>query len=302
MTNKKHIAVLMGGLSAEREVSLNSGKAVSKALTELGYKVTDIDASHDLAQKLAEIKPDIAFNALHGTYGEDGSVQGLLEFMQIPYTHSGVGASAICMNKEYTQRILKSSGLKIAENKFCNILEVKPGIMDYPFVLKPISEGSSVGVSIIKNDDDLAKAKSEWNFGPAMVEKYIPGRELSVAVLEDTSPKALGVIELKPNQDFYDYKAKYTDGVTEHIMPAKLTESETAKIKQMAESAHKILKCHTLSRSDFRFDGAEFYFLEVNTHPGMTELSLVPEIADFVGIKFKDLVEILVSKAKLHNS
>ncbi|PIR31826.1 MAG: D-alanine--D-alanine ligase, partial [Alphaproteobacteria bacterium CG11_big_fil_rev_8_21_14_0_20_44_7] len=164
------------------------------------------------------------------------------------------------------------------------------------------AEGSSVGVSIIKSVEDLKKAKTEWHFGRAMVEKYIPGKELSVAVLESPEPNALGVIELRPKVEFYDYKAKYTDGITEHIMPAPLSEKEINKVKSLAVKAHKALQCHALSRADFRYDGNEFYILEVNTHPGMTELSLVPEIANYVGINFRDLIEILVKKAKYHNS
>lgn len=299
----KKIAVLLGGLSAEREVSLKSGAAVAKALRELGkYDVIEIDVGFDLPQKLAQIKPDAALIALHGTYGEDGSLQGLLEYMQIPYTHSSLQASAVGMDKESTQRICGQAGIRIAKNWFGSINEVEFDIMPAPFVLKPTQEGSSVGVSIIKTQEDLAKAKANWSFGRAMVEQFIAGRELSVAVLDNPEPQALGIIELKPSKEFYDYEAKYTNGVTEHIMPAPLSATEEAEIKATALQVHTLLKCSAISRVDFRFDGKNAYLLEVNTHPGMTELSLVPEIANFVGIEFKSLIDIIISQAKLHLS
>ena len=296
------VAVLMGGMSNEREVSLKSGAAVSKALNALGYDVTDIDVDYNLAQQLIEIKPDIAFIALHGAYGEDGTIQGLLEFLKIPYTHSNVGSSAVCMSKEITQKILQESGLPVAKNQFFDDpAEISENVMEFPYVIKPVAEGSSVGVSIIKSAEDFSKATSEWKFGRGMVEEFIPGRELSVPVLENPEATALGAIELNTENDFYDYEAKYTDGVTEHLVPAPLTEEETNKVKELALRTHKTLKCSGISRTDFRFDGENFYILEINTHPGMTELSLVPEIAEFVGIKFNDLIEILVKNARLHN-
>ncbi len=294
----KHIAVLMGGMSSEREVSLRSGAAVVKALKNKGYKVSEIDVSHDLAAKLAVVKPDICFIALHGTYGEDGCVQGLLEILGIPYTHSGVTASAMAMDKEITQNIFKNAGLKIAGSRAVEIGEINIQFMPLPFVIKPVAEGSSVGVYIIRDEKDLAAAKKGWKFGRAIVEKYIDGHELSVAVLDG---KALGVIELKPKQGFYTYENKYTDGKTEHLMPAPLTVAQSKTVMQMAELAHRTLKCSGLSRSDFRFDGKDFYILELNTHPGMTELSLVPEIANYAGINFENLIEILVKNAALHN-
>lgn len=296
----KKIAVLLGGLSAEREVSLKSGAAVARGLREAGFDVHELDVGYDLPQKLAEIKPDAAFIALHGTYGEDGAVQGLLEFMQIPYTHSSVQASAVCMDKESTQRICSQAGIRVAKNWFGSIDEVGFDLMPAPFVLKPTQEGSSVGVSIIKTEADLEKAKQNWHFGRAMVEQFIAGRELSVAVLENPQAQALGIIELVPSKEFYDYEAKYTDGVTKHLMPAPLEAEQEAEIKKTALQVHKLLKCSGISRVDFRFDGKNAYLLEVNTHPGMTELSLVPEIANFVGIDFKNLVEIILGQAKLH--
>lgn len=294
----KHIAVLMGGMSSEREVSLKTGVAVAKALKRKDFLVSEIDVKEDLAEQLTKIKPDVAFIALHGTYGEDGCVQGLLEIMKIPYTHSGVTTSAIAIDKEITQNIFKNAGLKIADSRAAEIGEIDIKFMPLPFVVKPVCEGSSVGVYIIRNEADLAKAKKEWKFGRAIVEKYIEGAELSVAVLEG---KALGVIELRPKQGFYTYENKYTDGKTEHLMPAPLSNNETKTVMNMAETAHRVLKCSGLSRSDFRYDGKDFYILELNTHPGMTELSLVPEIANFAGIKFENLIENLVNSARLHN-
>jgi D-alanine-D-alanine ligase len=296
----KKIAVLEGGLSSEREVSLNSGKAVKKALTSLGYEVVAIDAGYDLAQQLVKAKPDAAFIALHGTYGEDGCVQGLLEFMQIPYTHSSITASAIAMDKEMTQMILRCAGVSVARNYTGEIDEIAINTLPMPFVLKPVAEGSSVGVSIIRNEDDLKKAKSEWKYGRAMAEQFIDGHELSVAVLDNPEPVALGVIELKPKAGFYDYTNKYTGGKTDHIMPAPLSAEHTEIAKEMAVRAHKALKCSGASRTDIRFNGKEFFVLETNTHPGMTELSLLPEIANYAGITFPKLVEILVKNARLH--
>lgn len=300
-TKVKTIAVLMGGMSSEREVSLKTGAAVAKGLKNKGYNVVEIDVAKDLPERLASIRPDVAFIALHGTYGEDGCVQGLLEIMQVPYTHSSFTASAIAMDKEITQGIFKNAGLKVANSTAAEIDEITINFMETPFVVKPVSEGSSVGVYIIRTEDDLKRAKKEWAFGRALVEKYIEGHELSVAVLENPAPKALGVIELRPKQGFYTYENKYTDGKTEHLMPAPLSDNETKTVMNMAETAHKALKCSGVSRSDFRYDGKDFYILELNTHPGMTELSLTPEIANFAGINFENLVEILVKTAKCHN-
>lgn len=296
----KKIAVLEGGLSSEREVSLKTGAAVKKALTSLGFDVVAIDAGYDLADQLTKAKPDIAFIALHGTYGEDGCVQGLLEFMQIPYTHSSITASAIAMNKEATQIILKNSGINVAKNFCGEIAEITEKTLPMPFVLKPVAEGSSVGVSIIRSAADLAAAKANWHFGRAMAEEFIEGHELSVAVLDNPNPTALGVIELKPKAGFYDYTNKYTGGKTEHLMPAPIGEQATEKAKEMATRAHKALGCSGCSRTDIRYNGKDLYVLEINTHPGMTELSLLPEIAKYAGLSFNQLIETLVNNAKLH--
>ncbi len=298
----KHIAVLSGGMSSEREVSLRSGAAVAKALRQKFKKVTEIDVGEDLAQKLLKIRPDVAFIALHGTYGEDGCVQGLLEFLGIPYTHSSVTSAAVAMDKELSNAAFQQAGLVVPKTVYGEINEIKHNVMPLPYVLKPVAEGSSVGVSIIRKKADFERAKKAWKYGRAMVQEFIGGRELSVAVLQNPRPRALGVIELKPKAGFYDYTNKYTDGKTEHLMPAPLTAKQQKTVLEMAELAHKTMKCSGLSRTDFRFDGKKFYILETNTHPGMTELSLAPEIANHAGINFTGLVEILVKNATLHNS
>ena len=300
------IALLKGGLSSEREVSLKTAASVAGALKSITNDVVEIDVGYDLPQKLAEAKPDLAFIALHGTYGEDGCVQGLLEFMKIPYTHSSITTSAIAMNKELTQKLLAASSIKCAKNVCGSIDEINFDVLPTPFVLKPVAEGSSVGVSIIKTEDDFKKAKADWKYGRAMAEEYIAGRELSVAVLDSPKPTALGVIELRPKAGFYTYENKYTDGKTEHLCPAPLPKDKYAEVMQLALAAHRALGCRGLSRADFRYDDTQpgvegLYLLEINTHPGMTPLSLVPEIAAYCGISFNQLVDRLVQGAQCRN-
>lgn len=296
-----HVAVLKGGLSEEREVSLTSGAAVEKALLALGHSVTAIDVQHDVAAQLVKAKPDVAFNALHGRYGEDGCVQGILEILKIPYTHSGVLASALAMDKPMAKKIFASAGLRCAEGKTCSrdaMMTREP--MPRPYVVKPLNEGSSVGVTIVMEGDNFAFTESNWHFGEqVLVEKYIPGREIQVAVLDG---KALGAIEIKPVGKFYDYTAKYTDGMAQHVMPAPLPKARYNEVCGMAETAHNALGCRGLSRSDFRFDeegDGQFYILETNTQPGMTPLSLAPEIAGHAGMDFNTLVAKLIAGASL---
>lgn len=292
----KHVAVLMGGWSAEREVSLSSGKACAKALRELGHRVTEIDMQRDIAQVLIKTKPDVVFNALHGRYGEDGCVQGLLELMQIPYTHSGVLASAVAMDKPMARQIFAQAGITCAKGMVVSreaMLKGDP--MRRPYVVKPTNEGSSVGVKLVFENDDFSFTKDNWPYGETvLVEAYIEGREITVAVLNG---KALGVTEIRPKSGFYDYANKYTDGKTEHLCPAPLSDAEASMVKAIAEKAHAALGCRGLSRSDFRYDGETFYILEINTQPGMTALSLSPEIAAHAGISFNALVEKLVEGA-----
>lgn len=294
----KHVAVLKGGWSAEREVSLNSGAACAKALRELGYKVTEIDVQPDIAEVLRQTKPDVVFNALHGRFGEDGCMQGLLEIMKIPYTHSGVLASSVAMDKPLAKVLFAAAGLKVPVGKLVTheeLLASEP--MKRPYVVKPANEGSSVGVYIFQDRDnkswkDVQSSKDTvW-----MVEEYISGREITAAVLND---KPLGVTEIRPKSGFYDYENKYTDGKTEHLCPAPLSKEEYDSVMQMALTAHRALGCRGLTRSDFRYDGKNFYILEINTQPGMTSLSLSPEIAAHVGISFNDLVRQLVEAAQL---
>lgn len=302
--NNKHVVVMMGGLSSEREVSLKSGASVVKALNELGYRVTALDTSYDVAIQLEKLKPDIVFNALHGTYGEDGVIPGILEMMKIPYTHSGVMASAIAFNKSKTKDIVINYGVRVAKGLMIKIEDLKNIIasgsnpIPRPYVIKPNQQGSSIGVHIVHTNDEFPDLSS-WTFSnDILVEEYIPGKELSVAVF---AGKAIGALELNPKHGFYDYEAKYTDGVTDHIFPADVPPAVYKQALEYAEKVHNILGCRTMSRSDFRYDpnrGDEgLYFLEINTHPGFTNLSIVPEIAEKTGTSFKELVAYLIQDA-----
>jgi D-alanine-D-alanine ligase len=298
----KHVAVLMGGWSAEREVSLVSGAAVVEALQDKGYKVSAIDVGHTVATTLAEMKPDVCFNALHGRYGEDGCIQGVLETLGIPYTHSGVMASAMAMDKPLAKILYDTVGLPCVEGGTFHRDQILAGdVMAAPYVIKPLNEGSSVGVKIVTGDENELPFQSEaWHYGQeVLVERYIPGREVQVAVLDD---KALGAIEIRPTKQFYDYEAKYSDGFAEHLMPAPIDKSVYDDVMQMAEAAHNVLGCRGVTRSDFRYDDTagepgKLFILETNTQPGMTPLSLTPEIAAHTGMDFGQLVDWLVRDA-----
>ena len=291
------IVVLMGGLSGERKISLLTGKACSKALKKKGYKVVDLDAKGYFVDELKQLKPKIVFNALHGKYGEDGFVQSILESLKIPYTHSGVLSSSLAMDKELSRLIFIKNNLKVPKyfllqkdhegnsNKKINNKKIK-----FPIVIKPINEGSSLGVSICKNKKQFTNKykKLMENYDRILVEEYIPGREIQVAVMGE---KALGAIELVPRRQFYDYTAKYSNTAqTQHIMPAPLSPKKYKEILGLAKKAHELLGCRGITRSDFRFFKNKFYLLETNTQPGLTKLSLVPEIAQYCGIKFEDLI------------
>jgi D-alanine-D-alanine ligase len=297
----RHVAVLMGGWSAEREVSLVSGAAASAALRERGYRVSEIDVGRDLPQRLAEIAPDVVYNALHGRFGEDGTVQGLLEIMGIPYTHSGVLASSLAMNKTMAKRLFASAGLRSPEGYVTTIDALRNGAppMSPPYVIKPNNEGSSVGVRIVRTTGERPIDRNDWPFGPeVLVERYVPGRELTVAVLGD---RPLTVTEIRPRQGFYDYHAKYTEKAAEHLLPAPIPRELFEQALADARTAHRVLGCRGVSRADFRLDESDpdgLYLLEVNTQPGMTPLSLVPEQAAHVGIGFADLVVQLVEAAR----
>ena len=298
----RHVAVLMGGLSAEREVSLVSGEACAKALEEQGYPVTRIDVGRDLHEVLARTRPDVVFNALHGRFGEDGRVQGVLDQLGLPYTHSGVLASALAMDKPMAKRVFASAGLRCPEGVETTLgqLLADPPLAP-PFVVKPAAEGSSVGVVIVP-DHDLRPLTDRNDVDPAcrlLVERYIAGRELTCAVLGD---EPLAVTEIRPNDGFYDYRAKYTEGFASHLVPAPLSPDLYEEVMESALRAHRVLGCRGVSRADFRLDPSQgdggLYLLEVNTQPGMTPLSLVPEQAAYCGIGFGELVVRLLEHAR----
>jgi len=301
-----HVAVLLGGLSAERQVSLDSGAACSQALESAGYTVTRIDAGRDLAQRLAEVKPEVCFNALHGRWGEDGCVQGLLELMGIPYTHSGVLASALAMHKERAKLVMHAAGVPVADGRVVRRSEAaKAHVLPRPYVLKPVAEGSSVGVHIVREDHEHPPQELHdpgWAFGDwLLAERYIPGRELTCAVMGD---RVLGVTEIVPAQTlrFYNYEAKYVEGGSVHLLPAPLSSNVYELVQKLTLTAHKALGCRGVSRADFRYDdtdggSGEVVCLEVNTQPGMTATSLVPELAAHAGLTFAELVSWMVEEA-----
>lgn len=303
---QKHVAVLMGGFSSERPVSLASGEPCADALESAGYRVTRVDVARDVASVLAELKPDVAFNALHGPFGEDGTIQGILEYLQIPYTHSGVLASALAMNKEQAKRVAKAAGIPVAESKVMSRHSVGQAAhpMKPPYVVKPVNEGSSFGVVIVKEDQahpPQVIGSSEWRYGDTvMVERFVHGRELTCAVMGDV---ALGVTEIIPvGHSFYDFDSKYVAGGSKHELPAKISPIVYQKIQTLALKAHQAIGCRGVSRSDFRYDdrhseNGEIIWLEVNTQPGMTPTSLVPELAEHAGHGFAELLSWMVEDA-----
>ena len=306
MNRDLHVVVLMGGWSSEREVSLTSGRGIAAALRERGWeRVTELDMERDIAARLGELRPDIVFNALHGTPGEDGTVQGMLDLMGIRYTHSGVETSVIAIDKVLTKMVLVPRGIRMPAGQMVesrSLFERDP--MARPYVLKPVNEGSSVGVAIVTEDGNYGNpigrdVPGPWDqFERLLAEPFIRGRELTVAVLGN---EPLAVTELRPRAGFYDYAAKYTDGLTEHICPAEVPDDVAQTMMDMAVTAHRLLGCKGASRSDFRWDDKQgaggVYLLEVNTQPGMTPLSLVPEQARYRGIEYGDLVERLIAEA-----
>lgn len=301
----KHVAVLMGGWSAEREISLRSGNACAKALEGEGYRVTPVDAGRDVAQVLAALKPDVAFNALHGPAGEDGAIQGVLEILQIPYTHSGIMASAVAMNKQMAKLVMAAAGVPVPEGRLVDRREAaKAHVMAPPYVLKPVAEGSSYGVFIVRegaNAPPAELARDDWPHGEVMLaEKFIAGRELTCAVMGE---RALDVIDIRAaDGGWYDFNAKYSKGGSIHILPAEIKGNIYQRIQQLTLRAHKALGCRGVSRTDFRYDDTpggqgELVVLEVNTQPGMTETSLVPELAQYAGFSFGELVRWMVEDA-----
>jgi D-alanine-D-alanine ligase len=304
MNSARHVAVLKGGWSAEREVSLVSGEKCAEALRAEGYRVSEVDVDDTLASVLTTLKPDVVFNALHGRWGEDGCVQGLLELLRIPYTHSGVRASAAAMDKPMAKRLFHDAGIACPEGVVMDrhaLGDKHP--MAPPYVVKPVTEGSSVGVYIVRQGDNAPPAEiaaDDWAFGATvLVERYIPGHELTVAVMGD---RALAVTEIVPETKFYDYEAKYAAGGSRHVIPAKVNAEVYDHAMQVALAAHQVLGCRGVSRADFRYDDTVsgrdgLYLLEINTQPGMTPTSLVPEQAAYLGISFASLCRWLVEDA-----
>ena len=306
MNKDLHVVVLMGGWSSEREVSLTSGKGVADALRERGWSnITELDMDRDVATRLAELKPDVVFNALHGTPGEDGTVQGMMDLMGLKYTHSGLETSVIAIDKELTKMVLVPGGIRMPAGKMVESESVyREDPLPRPYVLKPVNEGSSVGVAIVTTDGNYGspigrEVPGPWHdFDELLAEPFIKGRELTVAVLND---EPLAVTELRTKAGFYDYAAKYTDGLTVHECPANIPDDIARSMMDMAAKAHRLLGCKGASRSDFRWDDelgeAGVFLLEVNTQPGMTPLSLFPEQAKLKGIAYGELVERLIGEA-----
>lgn len=310
MSNSKRVTVLMGGISSEREVSLNSGQNVVEALRAFGHTATALDAGADLGALVAQLKeqkPDVVFNALHGRFGEDGCIQGILEWMRLPYTHSGVRASATAMDKAAARAVFITAGLPVAQGKVIAIEELTTADpLPVPYVVKPVSEGSSVGVSIVRTSSAAIRHSivEAWHHGPhALVEEFIPGREITVGVMAD---RALTITDITPTpgagHDFYDYAAKYTAGGSAHVLPAQIDPAVAKHAMTVAVAAHNALGCSGASRSDFRLDDtgtgpARLVLLEVNTQPGMTKTSLLPEQAAYCGINYPELCGWLVEQA-----
>ena len=296
----KKVLVLMGGFSAEREVSLSSGGDIAEALKSKGYDVVlyDLQNTWDFIDVLQKEKPDVVFNGLYGNWGEDGTVQGMLDLLQIPYTHSGVKTSVIGMDKYLTKQIARSQGIKTAadEKTTARKLAAQGTVISLPYVVKPVADGSSVGVFIVKTPEEAREIRYDDPDREILIEKYIPGRELTVMCLEG---RAYAVTELRAAGGFYNYKAKYTDGVTQHILPAEIPDEVAATCKEYAEKIHRALGCCMVSRSDFRWNETDgVVFLEINTNPGMTKLSLVPEQAKYAGIDYATLCAKLVENAE----
>lgn len=302
-----HVAVLMGGWSAEREVSLSTGEGCTEALRRAGFQVTPIDVKRNIAEVLADLRPDVAFNALHGKWGEDGCMAAILETMEIPYTHSGVRASAIAMDKVKSKILFAAAGVPVAESRVVDLeLAATQHPLPLPYVLKPQAQGSSVGVHIVDHSSNGPAAmilEERDLFGDqVLAERFIPGKELTCAVMGDV---ALGVIDILPAAGFYDYKAKYAPGGSVHVLPAEIPREVYRKVQQYALAAHQALGCKGVSRADFRYDDTpgsdgELILLEVNTQPGMTGTSLVPELAAHAGHSYEDLVTWMVNDASVN--
>lgn len=304
MSEQRHVAVLMGGWSAERSVSLVTGQGCAKALREEGFKVSEVDVGRDLADVLVKLKPDVCFNALHGQWGEDGCVQGLLEVLGIAYTHSGVLASAVAMHKERAKAVFRAAGLPVVKDVVISRFDVgKQNSIERPFVIKPVNQGSSVGVFIIRQGDNRPPEEltsREWNLGDeVMVEEFVPGRELTVAVMDG---KALAVTDIIARTTFYDFESKYAAGGSEHVIPARIHKTAYEQAMDIAARAHSALGCRGVSRTDLRYDDTKgepgrMIILETNTQPGMTPTSLVPEQAAYNGVSYGALCRWMIEDA-----
>ncbi len=302
----KHVAVLMGGWSSEREVSLRSGNACADAAERAGFRVTRVDVARDVATVLDRLRPDVALNLLHGRPGEDGTIQGVLEILGIPYSHSGVQSSSLAMKKDAAKIMLAAAGVPVPQGLVVSRLEAaKAHLLERPYVIKPIAEGSSVGVFIVTDQHEHPPQelfREDWSFGEMVLcERYIPGKELTCAVVQD---RPTGVIEIVPKVRFYDYEAKYAPGGSEHVLPAQIAADVYQAVQKLTVQAHRALGCRGVTRADFRFDDARgvagLACLEVNTIPGMTETSLVPELAAHAGISFEDLMRWMIEDASLN--
>ena len=302
----KHVAVLMGGWSSEREVSLRSGNACADAAERAGFRVTRVDVARDIATVLDRLRPDAALNLLHGRPGEDGTIQGILEILGIPYSHSGVQSSSLAMKKDAAKIMLAAAGVPVPVGMVVSRLEAaKAHLLERPYVIKPIAEGSSVGVFIVTDKHEHPPQelfREDWSFGEMVLcERYIPGKELTCAVVQD---RPTGVIEIVPKVRFYDYEAKYAPGGSEHVLPAQIPADVYQAVQKLTVQAHRALGCRGVTRADFRFDDARgtegLACLEVNTIPGMTETSLVPELAAYAGIKFEELMRWMIEDASLN--
>jgi D-alanine-D-alanine ligase len=296
--NNIHVALVYGGMSAERDVSLMSKPGFKSALLDLGYKVTPVDMGHDFAEQIVKINPDIVFNGIHGTYGEDGCLPGLLEILGIKYTHSGVLPSSIGFNKQISLEIFAQHGIKTAEYKVISKEDkIEGDPMPRPYVIKPISEGSSLGIEIIFEEDDFDFSKYQWKYGnKIIIQEYVKGREIQVAVLNN---KAIGLLEVIPLKNrFYDYETKYQDGMAKHVIPVHIDKEIADEMMKLSEKAHNCINVKNINRVEFLYDETKgkdgIYILEVNTHPGMTPLSIVPEICQFHGISYQNIVNSLV--------
>jgi len=303
----KHVAVLMGGWSSERDVSLRSGEACAKAAERAGYRVTRVDVARDIGTVLERLKPDVALNLLHGRPGEDGTIQGLLEILGIPYSHSGVQASSLAMKKDLAKVMLDAAGVPVPQGMVVPRLDAgKAHVLPRPYVIKPISEGSSVGVFIVTDQHEHPPQelfREDWSFGEMVLcESFIPGKELTCAVVKD---QATDVIEIVPKVRFYDYEAKYAPGGSEHVLPAQIAPEVYQAVQRLTVAAHNALACRGVTRADFRYDDSRpgiegLACLEVNTQPGMTETSLVPELAAHAGMSFEDLVQWMIEDASFN--